>query len=127
MADPLDQAEFNQAIREEPEGPALPTFRRRATGQGNQVGFHLARDLLGHTRWEGLIIKRRRQASSEKAAADISDSVAMTPQGLRHGLIGKGVCLGMIQEQQDTGAGVRPGWRPTSPAQGIECRPVVIS
>ena len=77
MTDAVDEPEFNQAIGEEPEGPALLPFGRRATRQGNQVGCHLARELLGGAWWQRFIVECCRQARSYKAAADIADRIAM--------------------------------------------------
>jgi hypothetical protein len=55
----LDQPEFYQAIRQQAQGPALLSRRRRATRQGNQMGFHLTGELLGSPRWQRLMVERR--------------------------------------------------------------------
>ena len=49
MADPLHQPELDEAVRQQPQRPALLPFGRGATGQRKQVGFDLARQLLGRT------------------------------------------------------------------------------
>jgi hypothetical protein len=58
---------------------------------------------------------------------DIADRIVMAAQGLRYSLIGEGVSLVTIQEQQDTGSGLRPGGCLARSNQGVECRPLVVS
>jgi len=42
-------------------------------------------------------------------AADIADRVPMTLQRLGHGIIGEGIRLIPVEEQEDTSPRVRPG------------------
>lgn len=98
MTDTVDQAEFDQATRQQPQGPALLALRRRATRQGNQVGLDLARELCGRPWRQRLMIERRLQARSREAAADIANGIPMAAQRLGDGLIRKGFCLVTIEQ-----------------------------
>ena len=126
MTDAVDEPEFHQALGEEPEGPALLPFGRRATRQGHQVGCHLARELCGGAWWQRFSVEGCRQAHSDKAAAASADRSAMAAQGLSDGFVLQGGRLVAIQEQEDTGAGVRPGRGTARADQGVEGYPLGI-
>jgi hypothetical protein len=51
MGDRVDLAEFDQSVRQETERPAAPTRRRASAGQGDEVGFLLAVEHSGTTRY----------------------------------------------------------------------------
>jgi hypothetical protein len=51
MTDVVDEPECDEALRQQPERPALLALWWRATGERNQVGFHCARQLLGRPGW----------------------------------------------------------------------------
>jgi hypothetical protein len=99
MTDAVDETEFDEAVGKEPESPALLARGRCATGERNQVRFHLPGDLQGHARWQGLIVERRWPAPGEKAAADIPHRVPMAAQGLGHCVITEGGGLILVQKQ----------------------------
>ena len=77
MADMLDEPEFHEAVGEQAQGPALLPLWWGATREGNQVGFDLARQLLGSTERQRLMIERRLQARGHEAATHIADGIPM--------------------------------------------------
>jgi len=108
MTDAVNEPECDEAVSQQAQGPALPAFRRRATGERNQVGFHLARHLLGRARRQRFIVERRGQARGQETAAHIADGVPMTLQGLSDGLILERLSVVAIQEQEDPGSCLGP-------------------
>ena len=72
------------------------------------------------------MIERGRQARSHQAAADIADGIAMAAQRHGNGLVRKGFRLVAIEQQQNPGPRVRPGWSATRPDQGVESRTLVV-
>lgn len=87
MADMLDEPAFHETAGEQAPGPALLSLWRGATRQGNQVGFDLARQLLGSTGRQRLMVERRRQARGHEAATHITDGIPMAAQGLGDGFV----------------------------------------
>ena len=51
MGDRVDVAEFNHLLGQEAERPAAPTRRRASAGQGDEVGFLIAVEHSGTTRY----------------------------------------------------------------------------
>ena len=126
MADMLNEPECHEAVGEQAQGPALPPLWRGATREGNQMGFDLARELLGRAWRQRLMVERRLQARGHKAAAHIADGIAMAAQGLGDGFVREGFRLVMIQQQQNPSPCVCPGWSTARSDQGVECRTLIV-
>jgi hypothetical protein len=126
MAAPLDQPQFDQAIGQQAQRPALRPLGRCTTRQGHQVGFHLPGKLLGGTRCHRLLVERRLEAPRDKAAPHIADRVPMTAQGLGNGLIVEGVSVVTSQAQQNSGPRLCAGRGAARPDQGVQGHPLIV-
>ena len=120
MTETLDEPEFHETAGEHAQGPALLPLWRGATRQGNQVGFDLARQLLGSTGRQRLMVERRLQARGHEAATHIADGIAMAAQGLGDGFVRPRFRLVTIEQQQNPRPRVRPGRRAARPDQGVQ-------
>jgi len=100
MREAVGVLQLHHAVGQQPQRPHLPSVRRRAAGQRDQMRFRVAVELArGGTGGVRTPLNGRRDALADKAAAHVIDEAGADVESLDDWLIGE--LIGGSQQDPD--------------------------